>query len=192
MRSHYIHNPCFGRAYCPRIRPSSQGLQGKAAFSFGNHEGVCILEVLEMSLTFINHLNLKMRALKVVFVDTWQSTKKRTSTGRPMDALVCPVAPSTGIPHDFNIYWGYTCLWNLLDYPSTVLPLPNFKISPETDPPNLAYEPVTYNPYDKANHELCKSQDLISITERLTHGFRWPFAIFESADGASSGFQTFR
>lgn len=103
-----------------------------------------------------------MRAIKVVFADVWQGTKKRTSTGRPMDALVCPVAPSAGIPHDFNIYWGYTCMWNILDYPSTVLPIPDFKISPEIDPPNLDYEPVTTNPYDKANQEMCKSCEIES------------------------------
>jgi amidase len=46
-------------------------------------------------------------------------------------------------------------MWNLLDYPSTVLPLANFKISPERDPPNKSYKPLTSNPYDKANHEMC-------------------------------------
>ncbi|KAL1598057.1 hypothetical protein SLS60_008545 [Paraconiothyrium brasiliense] len=102
-------------------------------------------------------LHLKMRAFKVLFADAWNATKERTSSGRPMDALVCPVAPSTGIPHDFNIYWGYTCIWNLLDYPSTVLPIPGFKISPETDPPNQEYQPNTTNPYDKANQDMCKS-----------------------------------
>ena len=93
--------------------------------------------------------------MKVIFADKWQDTAKRTSTGRPMDALVSPVAPSAGIPHDFNIYWGYTCIWNILDYPSTVLPIPGFKISPESDPPNLDYEATNVNPYDKPNQEMC-------------------------------------
>ena len=107
-------------------------------------------------LTFPMQLNLKMRAFKVQFANAWDKTKDSTPTGRPIDALICPVAPSAGIPHDFNIYWGYTCMWNLLDYPSTVLPIPNFKITSETDPPDLAYHPLTTNPYDKANHEMCK------------------------------------
>ncbi|KAM6532660.1 hypothetical protein FALCPG4_005712 [Fusarium falciforme] len=109
-----------------------------------------------MSLTASEsmQLNLKMRAFKVHFANAWDKTKDSTPTGRPIDALICPVAPSAGIPHDFNIYWGYTCMWNLLDYPSTVLPIPNFKITSETDPPDLAYDPLTTNPYDKANHEM--------------------------------------
>lgn len=97
-----------------------------------------------------------MRAFKVLFANAWDNTKNMTSTGRPMDAIICPVAPSAGIPHDFNVYWGYTSMYNILDYPSTVLPIPYFNISVKTDPPNLAYEPLTTNPYDKMNHEMCK------------------------------------
>jgi amidase len=96
-----------------------------------------------------------MRAFKVLFANAWEGTKHTTSTGRTMDALICPVAPSAGIPHDFNIYWGYTSMWNILDYPSAVLPIPGFKISSETDPPDLTYEALTMNPYDKPNQEMC-------------------------------------
>ena len=108
-------------------------------------------------LTVLHQLHLKMRAMKAVFTDAWQGTTKATSTGRPMDALVCPVAPSAGIPHDCDIYWGYTCVWNILDYPSTVLLVPGFKISPELDPPDSSYEPIATNPYDKPNQDMCKS-----------------------------------
>lgn len=46
-------------------------------------------------------------------------------------------------------------MWNLLDYPSTVIPVANFKIGGKLDPPNRAYKPLTSNPYDKPNHEMC-------------------------------------
>lgn len=72
-----------------------------------------------------------------------------------MDALICPVAPSAGAPHDFNAYWGYTSMFNLLDYPSTVLPVANFDIDPYLDPVNPEYQPLESNPYDKAYHEMC-------------------------------------
>lgn len=55
------------------------------------------------------------------------------------------------------ISWGYTSLFNLLDYPSTILPIHNFKVNPDTDPVNPAYRPLETNPYDKLNYELCKS-----------------------------------
>lgn len=108
-------------------------------------------------LTGPTQLNLKMRAFKILFANAWDATKNSTSSGRTIDALVCPVAPSAGIPHDFNIYWGYTSMWNILDYPSTVLPIPHFKINARDDPPNPDYEPLTTNPYDAANHTMCKS-----------------------------------
>ncbi|KAL9944679.1 hypothetical protein ACHAPS_008311 [Verticillium nonalfalfae] len=107
-----------------------------------------------LSASEVMKLNHQMRAFKVLFANAWDQTKGSTRTGRPMDALICPVAPSAGIPHDFNIYWGYTCMYNILDYPSTVLPIPNFKISPEADPPNSAYRPTAANPYDAANHAM--------------------------------------
>ncbi|KAM0547300.1 hypothetical protein ACHAPJ_010435 [Fusarium lateritium] len=107
-----------------------------------------------LAATEVLKLNLQTRAYKTVFAQAWDKTKDITSTGRPIDALICPVAPSTGIPHDFNVWWGYTSMWNLLDYPSTVVPVANFKISPERDPPNTTYKPLTSNPYDKTNHEM--------------------------------------
>ncbi|KAM5511697.1 acetamidase [Fusarium oxysporum f. sp. phaseoli] len=107
-----------------------------------------------LAATEVLKLNLQTRAYKTVFAQAWDRTKDRTSTGRPIDALICPCAPSAGIPHDFNIWWGYTSMWNLLDYPSMVLPVANFKISPERDPPNTSYNHSTSNPYDKTNHEM--------------------------------------
>lgn len=115
-------------------------------------------------LKVLPQLHLKMRAMKAVFADAWQGTIKATSNGRPIDALVCPVAPSAGIPHDFDIYWGYTCVWNILDYPSTVLPIPGFKVSPVLDPPDSSYQPITTNLYDKPNQEMCKSRK--EVTKR--------------------------
>jgi hypothetical protein len=142
------------------LRQPPQDLQRKASFGFRSNGGMfCSYVEVNKRLIVLYQLHLKMRAMKVVFADVWQGTMTATSTGRPMDALVCPVAPSAGIPHDFNIYWGYTCVWNILDYPSTVLPIPKFKIGPELDSPNLDYEPITTNPYDKPNHDMCKLRE---------------------------------
>ncbi|OBS26101.1 hypothetical protein FPOA_00044 [Fusarium poae] len=107
-----------------------------------------------LAATEVLKLNLQTRAYKTTFAQAWDNTKDITSTRRPIDALICPCSPSAGIPHDFNVWWGYTSMWNLLDYPSTVLPIANFKISPESDPPNTSYKPLTSNPYDKTNNEM--------------------------------------
>ncbi|KAE8381234.1 amidase signature domain-containing protein [Aspergillus bertholletiae] len=98
--------------------------------------------------------NLKTRALKEQFADVWNKTADGTTSGRAIDALILPPAPAVGYPHDFNIYWGYTSLFNLLDYPSVILPVANFKVDPQLDPVDPNYRPVETNPYDKPNHEL--------------------------------------
>lgn len=100
-------------------------------------------------------MNLKTRALKEQFADAWNDTVGRS--GRVIDALIVPPAPAVGYPHDFNIYWGYTSLFNLLDYPSVILPIAKFKVDPELDCVDANYQPVETNPYDKPNYELCKS-----------------------------------
>ncbi|KAK7216282.1 hypothetical protein V2G26_004285 [Clonostachys chloroleuca] len=99
-------------------------------------------------------LNAKTRIFKERFRDAWSETIRKTATSRPIDALICPPAPSAGIPHNFNIYWGYSSLFNLLDYPSVILPIPKFKIDAQKDPVDVHYRPLETNAYDKANHEL--------------------------------------
>ncbi|KAF2432169.1 amidase [Tothia fuscella] len=80
------------------------------------------------------YLNAKqVMEYKELFADAWDNTAKVTTTGRPIDGLICPVSPSAGFPHDFLPYWGYTSLFNILDYPSLVLPLKNFKITERQD-----------------------------------------------------------
>ncbi|KAF5006865.1 hypothetical protein FDECE_6777 [Fusarium decemcellulare] len=101
-------------------------------------------------------LNIKAKAFKEQFLTVWNDTEGRTASGRPIDALILPPAPAVAYPHDFNIYWGYTTLFNLLDYPAAILPIPNFKITAEQDPVDSQYRPRVTNPYDKTNHDLCK------------------------------------
>ncbi|KAJ3541208.1 hypothetical protein NM208_g4713 [Fusarium decemcellulare] len=99
-------------------------------------------------------LNIKAKAFKEQFLTAWNVTASRTASGHPIDALILPPAPAVAYPHDFNIYWGYTALFNLLDYPATILPIPDFKITAEQDPVDSEYRPQGTNPYDKPNHDL--------------------------------------
>ncbi|EJP66183.1 acetamidase-like protein [Beauveria bassiana ARSEF 2860] len=52
----------------------------------------------------------------------WAATAQASRSGRAMDVLLCPAAPLQGTPHDVKPWWGYCAQWNLLDYPSGVLP----------------------------------------------------------------------
>ena len=105
-------------------------------------------------ITFLLQRNTEQAGYKRKFMEAWSKTASTTSTGRPMDGLFCPVAASAGIPHDFPLWWGYTSLFNLIDYPSIVLPLKNMRINAGQDAKDVNYVPKS-NPFDAANHDLC-------------------------------------
>lgn len=110
-----------------------------------------------------------MRDFKDQFAHAWKKTSHITTSGRPMDALICPASPSMGAPHEFNAYWGYTSMFNFLDYPSTILPVANFKIDAEIDQIDTAYQAVASNPYDKAYQAMCRcSHPSVSLRRVLT------------------------
>jgi amidase len=90
-------------------------------------------------------LNVKQAEYKRQFIQAWKAAN--------IDALICPCAPSAGFPHDFPVWWGYFSLWNVLDYPSTILPLKGFKIDPVIDAKDLEYVPKE-NVFDKMNWEV--------------------------------------
>jgi len=94
-------------------------------------------------------------SFKLQFLSLWNATVSLTGVGRPMDVLICPAGPSAGIPHDFRIWWGYFSIFNLLDYPSIILPIKDLKIDSEKDPKELKYQPKD-NPFDRDNWEICK------------------------------------
>lgn len=41
----------------------------------------------------------KIGLLRKKHLDLWESTKELTGTGRPVDAIISPVAPYTALPH---------------------------------------------------------------------------------------------
>ncbi|CAD6896555.1 unnamed protein product [Tilletia controversa] len=81
------------------------------------------------------------------FLDHWQATQGQTGTGRPVDALLAPVAPWASCPHDMNVHTAYTHLWNLVDRPAVTFPVTT--VQPELDRamPDVAQE-VVGAPYD--------------------------------------------
>lgn len=99
--------------------------------------------------------NALQARFKLALAKAWAETKDRTGTGRPMDALIGPCAPSASFPHDFPVWWGYYSLWNLLDYPTTIVPLKSFRIDVEVDKKDEQYVPKD-NVFDRMNYEVCK------------------------------------
>ena len=68
-------------------------------------------------------LNVAREAFRARVAAHWNATRSRTTTGRPVDAILSPVAATLAPPHDTTRWWGYTSYWNLVDYPAAVFPV---------------------------------------------------------------------
>lgn len=85
--------------------------------SYAPNEG----KPLSISDTF--QLNTQRDAFRLKLLNHWNETKNRTASGRPIDAIISPVAPSLAPKHNATRWWGYTSYWNLADYPAAVFPV---------------------------------------------------------------------
>ena len=106
-----------------------------------------VFKTRELTVPELFKHNCDSAAYKIAFQRAWDA--------HDIDCILCPSAPMAGSPHDFPIWWGYTTLWNLLDYPSIIMPIKDFKINAVDDPKDLSYQPRD-NPYDRRNWEICK------------------------------------
>ncbi|CAF1229066.1 unnamed protein product [Adineta steineri] len=70
-----------------------------------------------------------------------------------IDCLLTPVGPSAAPQHGTAKWWGYTSIWNLLDYPAAVFPVTTVDLV--KDQIEVDYKPR--NSLDKENHELYTS-----------------------------------
>jgi amidase len=74
-------------------------------------------------------LNLEREAFRAKMAAYWNKSERLTTTGRPVDAILSPVAPTLAPPHDTTRWWGYTSYWNLMDYTAAVFPIGRFEAS---------------------------------------------------------------
>lgn len=56
-------------------------------------------------------------------MEYWNSTRDQTGTGRPVDALIMPVAPFAAARREQCKYYGYTTIVNVLDYTACTVPV---------------------------------------------------------------------
>ncbi|KAF8065103.1 general amidase [Lyophyllum atratum] len=92
----------------------------------------------------------KKRDLRREHLEYWLATASVTGTGRPVDAIISPVAPYTATPHGKNVNVNYTMVWNTLDYPALVIPVS--KVDPVLDQKKPAHGFL--GDEDKVNYEL--------------------------------------
>ncbi|KAK0198954.1 general amidase [Armillaria mellea] len=98
------------------------------------------------------------RNLRQEYLEYWQATEKITGTGRPVDAIIAPVAPYAAPPHGLNRITDYTRIWNVLDYSAIVIPVS--KVDGFFDvkkPPHRFYSERDRKNYDQYNPETFRN-----------------------------------
>ncbi|TBU38041.1 general amidase [Dichomitus squalens] len=102
-------------------------------------------------------LNKERKELRKALLDRWQATVSQTGTGRPIDALICPVAPYAAVPHGQTRSSIYTIIWNTADYPSLIIPVTKVDPAIDTKPTRESFwgeeDEVVYNMYDPEAYE---------------------------------------
>jgi len=123
----------------------------------GEPAAPCIASFLdnakEMSIYELAQCNRDQRQFQVEYLAHWNETASLTSTGKPVDAILCPPFGSAAYPHDIFPWWGYLSIWNLLDYPAVILPFGQVETS---DVKDTSYKPV--NQLDQQNYDLYKPE----------------------------------
>lgn len=79
-------------------------------------------------------LNVERESFRAKALEHWNAT--RGPSGRPVDAILCPVAPTLAPPHDTTCWWAYSSHWNLLDLPAVVFPAGQYSAS-QFPPPDF-------------------------------------------------------
>lgn len=148
--------------------------EGKAALASGGEDIQPALgfylktfNIQPLTIWELFQSNVKQAGFKAKMTEWWSSTATMTKTGRPIDGIICPVHASSGFPHNFYSWWGYTSLWNVLDYPAVTMPVKGLKISPETDPKDSHYKPLD-NPFDKITYDMCKTHFQLPFQDKLS------------------------
>ncbi|KIJ22062.1 amidase [Paxillus involutus ATCC 200175] len=98
------------------------------------------------------HLNVERETFRTRALEHWNATK--TSMGRPVDAILCPVAPTLAPPHDTTSWWSYTSHWNLLDLPAVVFPAGQYST---TQP--LSQDLLLHSPRSSVEENIARQWD---------------------------------
>lgn len=89
------------------------------------------------------------------YLEYWNSTSARGSSGRAVDAVILPIAPSASFKPGESLYFGYTGIGNVLDAAVAVMPVT--KADTMVDVVRHDYEPVSE--MDEKIWRDCKSPE---------------------------------
>ncbi|THZ48039.1 amidase [Aureobasidium pullulans] len=142
------------------------GADAARAFALSGEEpkpNIMFEEAPQANATDIMRNQVEKRDAEKEYMEYWNSTSQLTGTGRPVDAIISPLAPFTAArPNKYTSY-SYSVWVNVLDYSSAIVPVT--KVDKNVDKDYTDFKPVsetdaktqaTYDPeiYDGAHVSL--------------------------------------
>ncbi|KAJ5635176.1 amidase [Penicillium longicatenatum] len=135
--------------------------------------------VKELTVPELFKLCAEREAYRTSYARHWTSTGKQD--GQEVDIILCPPSFGAATPHEQSRYWGYTSIWNLLDYPGVVFPVT--KVDREKDSKDLDYQPkneedqFVYDLYEPDLYDGCPIN--LQIVGRRHHDEKVLAALYE-------------
>lgn len=129
----------------------------KVALSFGcGEKGVDVTEYQRLAL------------LRDTYRNVYQDTMKKFG----IDYILSPAYVSVAAKPETVHYWGYTNLWNILDFPNVIFPT-GLRCDPLVDSPDTSYKSRSdIEAYERGLYDDAKKFENAPISLQLT-GKRW-------------------
>ena len=83
----------------------------------------------QANATQISANNVAKREYQKAYMEYWNGTAAVSSSSRPVDAVIMPVAPFAAARENRYKYYGYTSIFNTLDYTSWYASVASFPSS---------------------------------------------------------------
>ncbi|KAJ5090880.1 hypothetical protein N7532_009564 [Penicillium argentinense] len=141
-----LYAPDGGKAFAEHLQSSGEPYQPLTAWTLRDTPGI-----EELSQHGVWEWTGKREFFRYAYLQQWNTIAPE------MDVILCPAFPTPAPIHDTSRYWGYTSLFNLLDYSALVFPVT--KVDPERDAKDPTYTPKNdfdawaYENYDPVAQE---------------------------------------
>lgn len=109
-------------------------------------------ETPQANASEIMKTNVAKREAQKQYMEYWNSTAEVSGTGRPVDAIISPLAPFAAARREGYTYYGYSAFVNVLDYTSVVVPVT--KVDKGVDKKSEGFKAV--DEVDQKTQDLCE------------------------------------
>ncbi|CAP93618.1 Pc16g09480 [Penicillium rubens Wisconsin 54-1255] len=133
-----LYAPDGGKAFTRHVESSGEPFTPLTSWALRDTPGI-----EELSQQGVWDWTGKREMFRYAYLQEWNNVAPE------MDVILCPAFLTPAPLHDTSRYWGYTSLFNLLDYSALVFPVT--KVDPERDAKDTTYTPK--NEFDSWAYE---------------------------------------